>query len=176
MFYLLIIAAAATRLFPHPPNVACIGAIGLFAGCYLTGKKAYLVPLVALLLSDVAGHLLEIPGMGFYNPITMLAVYLGVVSAVPIGRLMANRKALLLKAPAGSIAASTAFFLISNFGVWLSGWYTLSMAGLITCYVNAVPFYGYTLVGDLAFTGILFGAWEGSKFFATRKAPALQGS
>ena len=53
--------------------------------------------------------------------------------------------------------------LISNFGVWISGWYTLTLGGLVACYVNAIPFYGYTLVGDLAFTGILFGSFELSK-------------
>ena len=72
-------------------------------------------------------------------------------------------KSLWIKAPAGSVAASTAFFLISNFGVWISGWYSLTLGGLAACYVNAIPFYGYTLVGDLAFTGILFGAYELSR-------------
>ena len=169
MFYLLMIAAAASRLLPHPPNVACIGALGLFAGCYLTGKRAFLVPLGALLLSDVAGQILSIPGMGFYQPLTMAAVYLGVLASVPVGRWMASRKSLWIKAPAGSVAASTAFFLISNFGVWISGWYSLTLGGLAACYVNAIPFYGYTLVGDLAFTGILFGAYE-----LSRRAPKSQ--
>ena len=86
MYYLLILIAAASRLLPHPPNVACVGAIGLFAGCYLAGRRAYLVPLAALLMSDVLGHVLRVPGMGFYQPVTMLAVYLGVLAAVPLGQ------------------------------------------------------------------------------------------
>lgn len=174
MFYLLMILAAATRLFPHPPNVACIGALGLFAGCYLSGKRAYLIPVAALLLSDVAGELLRIPGMGFYNPITMLAVYTGVVLAVPVGRFLSSRKQLWIKAPAGSLVASTAFFAVSNFGVWISGWYTLSFAGLVACYVNAIPFYGYTVMGDLAFTGILFGSFEFSKRRVSRRVMTPQ--
>ncbi|MDB4676965.1 hypothetical protein OAF09_01920 [bacterium] len=174
MFYLLIIAAAATRLLPHPPNVACIGALGLFAGCYLSGRRAYLVPMVALLVSDVVGHFLKLPGMGFYQPMTMLAVYLGVAAAVPIGRLLANRSHLSLKVPAGSLAASTAFFLISNFGVWISGWYGLSISGLIACYTNAIPFYGYTLAGDLMFSGVLFGSWELSKYMSRSSSRQLR--
>ena len=176
MLYLLMIAAAASRLLPHPPNVACIGALGLFAGCYLTGKRAYLVPMGALLLSDLAGQVLRIPGMGFYQPLTMAAVYLGVVASVPIGRWMASRKSLWIKAPAGSVAASTAFYLISNFGVWISGWYTLTLGGLVACYVNAIPFYGYTLVGDLAFTGILFGSFELSKIASKAQVRSQQAS
>ena len=170
MFYLLILAAAATRLFPHPPNVACIGAVGLFAGCYLSGKRAYLVPLAALLLSDIAGHMLKIPGMGFYQPLTMAAVYLGAVAAVPVGRWLSSRKQLWFRAPAGSLMASTSFFLISNFGVWLGGWYTFTLAGFLACYINAIPFFGYTLAGDLFFTGVLFGSFELSKSFSLQRS------
>jgi hypothetical protein len=52
------------------------------------------------------------------------------------------------------------FFLLSNFGVWLGGWYPMTGSGLVACFVNAIPFYGYTVAGDLAFTVALFGAWE----------------
>jgi hypothetical protein len=163
MYYLLILVAAASRLLPHPPNVACVGAIGLFAGCYLAGRRAYLVPLAALLMSDIVGHVFGVPGMGFYQPITMLAVYLGVLAAVPVGRLLASGRLRMLRIPVGSLTASTLFFLISNFGVWLGGWYSFTLAGLWSCYVNAIPFYGYTIAGDLAFTVVLFGAWELSR-------------
>ena len=159
MFYLLVLLVAASRFLPHPPNVACLSALGLFAGCYLGGRKAFLVPLGVLLLSDIAGHLFRIPGMGFYNATSMIAVYFGAVASIPLGRwLRSGRKA--WKVPAASIAASTAFFIISNFGVWLGPWYPTTAAGFLACYTNAIPFYGYTLVGDLAFSGLLFAAWQ----------------
>lgn len=162
MFYLLILVVAASRFLPHPPNVACVGALGLFAGCYLAGRRAYLVPLAALLLSDGLGQLLGIAGRGFYNPVTMACVYAAAIAAVPIGRWMkANQSKLRL--PAGSLAASTLFFLISNFGVWLGGWYSMTAAGLLACYTNAIPFFGYTIAGDLIFTVLVFGAWEWSR-------------
>jgi len=162
MFYLLIAVVAVSRFLPHPPNVACVGALGLFAGCYLGGRRAYLVPLAAMLGSDVVGHFLKLPGMGFYNPLTMTLVYAGVLAAVPLGRWMKNRQS-WFRLPAGSIAASTVFFLLSNFGVWLGPWYPLSVAGLAACYTSAIPFFGYTIVGDLGFTLLLFGAWEYSR-------------
>ncbi|MEM1069477.1 MAG: DUF6580 family putative transport protein [Planctomycetota bacterium] len=149
----------SSRLFPHPPNFVCVGALGLFAGCYLSGWKAYLVPLSAMLLSDALGHLLEIPGMGFYQPVTMAFVYVGLALAVPVGRWM-NHTRWRLRMPAGSLAASSLFFLISNLGVWMSGWYAMTFAGLIACYVNAIPFFGYTIAGDLTYTVLLFGAYE----------------
>lgn len=162
MFYVLIALVAVSRFLPHPPNVACIGALGLFAGCYLSGRRAYLVPLVALFASDVIGHLAGFPGMGFYSPVVMGSVYAGVLATVFVGRWMKfNQNKFRL--PAGSIAASTIFFLLSNFGVWLGGWYSMTFAGLVACYISAIPFYGYTIAGDLFFTMLLFGAWEVSR-------------
>ena len=162
MFYLLTILVAASRFLPHPPNVACVGALGLFAGCYLCGRRAYLVPLAVLLLSDCVGHLLRIPGMGFYSPVTMLMVYAGAMAAIPVGRWMRSNES-LLRFPAGALAASSLFFLLSNFGVWLGGWYPMTASGLALCYTNAIPFFGYTIAGDLVFTAILFGSWELSR-------------
>jgi hypothetical protein len=175
MFYLLILVAAASRFLPHPPNVACVGAIGLFAGCYLSGRRAYLVPLAILLLSDVIGQFFSVAGMGFYQPITMAMVYAGAMAAVPVGRWIGRGNRLLLGVPVGSLVASTLFFVLSNLGVWFAGWYQLSLSGLVTCYVNAIPFYGYTVAGDLVFSALLFGVWEASRrgwmFMPARTSP-----
>ena len=162
MFYALILLVAASRLLPHPPNVACLGALGLFAGCYLVGRRAYLVPLAALLLSDIAGHFLGISGVGFYSPWAMAFVYMGAAAAVPIGRWMRSQSH-WSRYPLAAWGSSSVFFLVSNFGVWLAGWYSLSVAGLVACYAAAIPFYGYSLIGDLVFTTILFGVWEWSR-------------
>ncbi|TWU07700.1 hypothetical protein Pla52n_02730 [Stieleria varia] len=171
MIYLLTLIVAASRFLPHPPNVACLGALGLFAGCYVAGKRAYLIPLAALLVSDIIGHVAGIPGMGFYNLVTMFAVYAGMLLTVPLGRCLAsgNRWA---RVPAGSLAASTVFFLLSNFGVWLGPWYPSTLAGLAACFGNAIPFFGYTLVGDAFFVALMFGAYEASRVRAFRFATA----
>ena len=159
MFYILVLLVAASRFLPHPPNVACLSALGLFAGCYLQGRRAYLVPLCVLLLSDIAGQVFGVPGMGFYNLFPMIAVYIGALASIPLGRWL-RRGQKIWKVPAAAIGASTAFFLISNFGVWLGPWYPTHLEGLIACYTNAVPFYGYTLMGDMVYSALLFGAWE----------------
>ena len=177
MIYLLTLAIAATRFLPHPPNFACLGALGLFAGCYFAGRKAYLVPAAALLLSDLVGHAMGIPGMGFYNPLVMAATYLGVTLAVPLGRLArsqgvgdgANWKRL----PLAALAASMLFFIVSNLGVWLGPWYPATAEGLVLCFTNAIPFYGYTLAGDFVFTAVMFGAFELSRSSWRSLDPAL---
>ncbi|TWU24910.1 hypothetical protein Pla52o_12070 [Novipirellula galeiformis] len=162
MFYLMILAVAASRFLPHPPNVACVAALGLFAGSYLSGRRAYLVPIAVMGLSDLVGHTLGIPGLGFYSPAAMALVYLGIAASVPIGRMLRNAsgKSRLWKVPAASLAASGVFFLLSNFGLLVAGWYPMTVAGVTACYVNAIPFFGYTIAGDLCFSVVVFGAWE----------------
>jgi len=167
IFYVsLIVLAVISRLLPHPPNAVCMAAVGLFVGAYVRSWHAYAMPVVAMLVSDVIGHVLGLPGMGFYSLITMSFVYAGVVAAVPIGRWIGqgreNRSAVAsaTKWTGGSLAASSVFFLISNFGVWASGWYAMTGGGLIACYVAAVPFFGYTVAGDLIYTVILAGSYS----------------
>ena len=176
MFYWLILVAAASRFLPHPPNVACVGAIGLFAGCYLSGVRAYLVPIVILCVSDLIGQLLGVSGMGFYQPITMATVYAGATAAVFVGRLMSLSSHRFARVPAGSLLASTMFFLLSNFGVWLGGWYAMTLSGLVACYTAAIPFFGYTLAGDMAFSLLLFGVWEWSRSSSSHKLQAAPSS
>ncbi|MCA9135291.1 MAG: hypothetical protein KDB00_00995 [Planctomycetales bacterium] len=167
MIYLLTIAIAATRFLPHPPNFACLGALGLFAGCYFAGKRAYLVPAAALLISDVVAQAIGIPAMGFYNPLVMVATYTGATLAVPFGRFVRShgidRQVNWRHLPLAAIAASTLFFVVSNLGVWLGPWYPSNIQGLVACFTNAIPFYGYTIAGDLVFTAVMFGAFEFSR-------------
>ena len=52
------------------------------------------------------------------------------------------------------------FFVVSNFAVWAMGaghFYTKDLAGLISCFTLAVPFFGYTLLGMAVYSTILFG-------------------
>lgn len=169
MFYFaLILVAIASRFLPHPPNVACLGAIGMFAGCYCSGRIAWLVPAAILLCSDTIGQLVGVAGLGFYSPITMVCVYGAATLAVPVGRLISRTQGSQSRyggfkfagsVAGGSLIASTLFFLVSNFGVWASGWYPATGEGLISCYVAAIPFYGYTIAGDLFFSAIAFGGF-----------------
>ncbi|MDX1666478.1 MAG: DUF6580 family putative transport protein, partial [Saprospiraceae bacterium] len=69
-----------------------------------------------------------------------------------------------------SLLASVVFFLITNFGVWAgSPLYPPTAEGLAACYIAGIPFFWNTLLGDLFFTGALFGAFE----LLSRQVPAL---
>jgi hypothetical protein len=60
--------------------------------------------------------------------------------------------------PALALGGSTLFFLTSNLATWAEGLlYPMTFAGLINCYVAAIPFFGNTLAADLLGTALLFG-------------------
>ena len=70
-----------------------------------------------------------------------------------------------------ALIGAVAFYLITNFGVWATGLtYPKTGAGLLACYAAGIPFFGYTLLGNLLYSAVLFGAFE----WAGRKVPALQ--
>src|SRR5258706_15774901 len=51
---MMIVAAAATRLIPHPPNLTSVTALALFGGAYFLKRwLAFFVPLGAWLLRDL---------------------------------------------------------------------------------------------------------------------------
>ena len=149
---ILISIGATFRLLPHPWNFTPIVAVALFSGVYLGKKYAFFVPLLAMFLSDVF--------LGFYEWKLMLAVYGSFALVGLIGLAIKKRKnpATVL---AGSLTASILFFLITNFAVWqFSFWYSKTLSGLFQCYLLALPFFRSALLGDLFYTGILFGAYE----------------
>jgi xanthosine utilization system XapX-like protein len=144
---LLILLAVLSRLIPHPPNFAAVGAVGLFAGASLQNRwLSLLVPLTAMFLSDLA---LGLSWMSF--------VIYGAMSLYVIAGWWAGNRIEPKRLVVASLAGSIGFFLVTNFACWLS-MYEISWSGLVSCYVAAIPFFQNTLVSDLAYGSVLFGA------------------
>ena len=152
MPYVLLVLGVIARLIPHPWNFTPIGALGLFAGANCRPQVAWAVPIGALLIGDLM--------VGFYNPITMIFVYLGFLSGPLLGRLLIAPRRSAGRIGGAVLASSTIFYLLSNFGIWLDGFYPMTFAGLIECYVRAMPYYGLTILGDGLYATILFGGHE----------------
>ncbi|MCS7181534.1 MAG: hypothetical protein NZ869_00220 [Thermoanaerobaculum sp.] len=152
----LIVLAALLRLVPHPPNVAPATALALFSGAIFGLRaRALLLPLASMLLSD--GLLELFTGAGFHQH--MLAVY-GALGLVVVLGSLAARGLQAGRVALASVAASTLFYLVTNFAVWAGGTlYPHTFAGLVACYAAALPFYGLSLLGDLAYTAIIFAAF-----------------
>ena len=135
----IIIFGILARLIPHPPNFSPVTAIALFSGLNFKNKKfAFLIPILILFISDL------FIGISVIN----IFVYSGFLLVVQLGSKIKSIRFLNI------ILASLIFFIISNFGVWIIG-YPKTIDGLILCYTMAIPFFGYSLAGDLFF-GYLF--------------------
>ncbi len=148
----MIFSAAAMRLLPHPPNFTPIAAIALFGGAHFASRRlAFAVPLMAMFLSD-----LLIAG-GFHT--LMPVVYICFAVTVGLGIWVA-KKITPLRIASTALCGSILFFVVTNFGVWmLYNFYPKTLAGLIQCYVAAIPFFRNTLTGDLLFATMLFGGF-----------------
>lgn len=169
-----ILIAALSRIIPHPYNFAPIGAMSIFGAAYFTDKRfSFLLPLFAMFVSDLlvnnllyssfyGGFVLFTPGFWW----TYGAIALIVVAGIFILKKV-NFKTVI----AGSLSASIIFFLITNFGSWIGNpVYPQGIHGLLMSYTAGLPFFHYTILGDLLYSGIMFGAFE----YAKSQTPALQ--
>jgi hypothetical protein len=162
MWSAMVICGVALRLaLQDLPNFAPVAALSLFAG-YCLGNRllAIAVPVTVMVASDLV--------IGRYSWQMMALVYamlaLPALCGAPLRRYATTRRLGLLRWSASvmtcSLAASLAFFVVTNFGAWL--WfdsYPHTLAGLRDCYVAALPFFRYTVTGDLCFATVLFGSY-----------------
>lgn len=155
---IVVVFAVAWRLFAGPllhiePNFTPVIAMAIFAGAVLGARKvwAYLLPLGIMFISDLF--------IGLHS--TIPAVYLGIIVAVLLGSLMLKRISGLNVILSG-LAAALVFFIISNFGVWVTGMvgYPMNFSGLVDCYIAGIPFFRYMLISTLAFNIVFFLAYS----------------
>lgn len=128
-----ILIAICFRLIPHPPNFTPVTSLALFSGLMFQKRwLSILTPLVAMFLSDM------VLGFGMIS----LWVYSAFILITILGWFLnqMNTKSILL--------SSLIFFIITNFGVWFMD-YPHTIQGLSICYTLAIPFFGYSIVGDL---------------------------
>jgi hypothetical protein len=155
----LTVLAALVRLVPHPPNFAPIGGVALFGGARLRGWQAYLIPLLAMLLTDPIRSRLE----GGYAPYSWATpiIYACFLINVFLGRIFLRRSFNPLRIASIALVGSIQFYVITNLFEWWGGItpYPHTVAGLIECYTAALPFFGRTLLADLFYSGILFTAY-----------------
>src|SRR5258708_40336091 len=106
----IVLAAAALRLAPHPMNFAPIGALALFGGAYCSSKReALAIPLLSLIVGDVF--------TGFHQLIPF--IYLSFLVSVTIGFCL-RRKRSAPRIGAAALAGAIQFFLVTNFALRVS--------------------------------------------------------
>lgn len=169
-----IIIAALSRVLPHPYNFAPIGAMSLFGAAYFTNTKfAFLMPLAAMFVSDLLVNNLLFAG--FYGEFMFFTpgfwyIY-GAIALIVVAGLLILKKVNIKTVVGGSLSASVIFFLVTNFGAWVGNpIYPQTLEGLFMSYAAGIPFFHYTVLGDLIYSGVMFGAFE----YARQRTPALQ--
>ncbi|MGH8477456.1 MAG: DUF6580 family putative transport protein [Burkholderiales bacterium] len=129
----------------------------MFGGACFTSKRvAFLVPLAAMLMSDLAiGLLTGDRSLGLRGSIPV--VYGSFALIVCLGFWLRRRRNSVPIAGA-FLAGSVTSIILTNFGVWaLGSWYSKTWDGLVACYVAAIPFFHNTLLGDAVYVIVLFG-------------------
>jgi hypothetical protein len=166
-FILLIVVASLYRILPgRQPGFAPQWAMAIFGGAIIKNKKfAFLLPLLSMFISDALYEILYRNGIGniqgFYegqltNYILFgLMTFFGLfIKSFNIGKIMM-----------ASLAAPTAYFLLSNFMLWLSNspyaglQRPKTLNGLLLCLEDGLPFYGWSILATLVFSAILFGSY-----------------
>ena len=129
------------RIIPHPPNFTPVIAMCFYLP-FLFGIWSLPFVIMSFAITDyfIGFHSLLIWTWGSL-------VVVGILSKFSIG--FKTRLFLV-------IASSFTFFVVTNFGVWLtSSFYEQTLNGLFTCYVMAIPFYTNTLISTALFSGLI---------------------
>lgn len=143
-------------------NFIPMAAIGLFSGSVFTNKGlSYLIPLSTMLLSDSLFAVFTTT-QGFYG-FSQFINYGALALVTLLGTFLKHRNPLSILGY--TLSGSMLFFVISNFGTFLTGYYGYSWQGLVTCYEMAMPFYKYEMatqffvsnfISDLIFSILAF--------------------
>ncbi len=177
-FGMLLLACSLYRAWPDRPfGFAPQWAMAVFAGAVIKDKRwAFLLPLLSMLISDTVYQLLYNSGVGqirgFYGD--QWLNYLLFASMTVFGFAIREKRS-VVNILAASLAAPSAFFLLSNFTVWIGGGgyhRPLTGAGLLQCYADGVPFYQMSLLATPLFLAVFFGVFyllEQKSILATKK-------
>jgi hypothetical protein len=172
-FILLIVVASLYRIMPgRQPGFAPQWAMAIFGGAIIKDKKfAFLLPLLSMFISDALYEILYRNGVGnmqgFYEGQLTNYILFGLMTFFGFFIKSFN----IGKIAIASLAAPTAYFLLSNFMIWVSNspyaglQRPKTLNGLLLCFADGLPFYLWSVAATFVFSAILFGS-----YFLTTKA------
>ncbi len=154
--FLWVIAAVLSRVIPHPwLNFTAVGAGLLFFGSKRSLRWMW-IPVAALAATD---YYLTVFAYNYPFHLTdYLVTWAWYAAVVVLGALLLKKKVSVLRVGSGAVLASTSFFVVSNYAVWVgSAMYPHTLAGLMTCFAAGLPFYRNDVASTLAFSALAFG-------------------
>lgn len=184
---ILLFAAAASRVLPHPPNFAPITAMAFFAGWIFPSYWTSLGLVSATMLASDIGLALLHGNWSYLFHGLLPVIYSTFALIIALSRFAGMRRRTVGFGAAVLIGSSVLFFVVTNFFVWLLGsMYPHTLEGLAMCFAMAVPFYHVNglapfelvrnaLYGDVVYALCLFGAYR-IAMGRTRAASAMTAS
>jgi hypothetical protein len=157
----LIALVIIVRLMPHASNLTPLYAVALLAAAVFPKRWAIAIPMVAMVISDLV--------IGLHSSIAF--TWSGMLVFAWLGFGLTDQPS--ARRVAGSaVLGSTVFFLWTNLGVWLvTPLYAQTPAGLAQCFTAALPFFRNSLLGNIAFAGVLFAAYNWYSLRLERRTP-----
>ena len=137
----VFLVLASSRFIPHPPNFTALIALGFYIPVFF-GLR--FVPIVAICfaVTDIF--------IGFHT--TTLFTWGSILFIGYLSKFFFKSISFRL---IGALSGALSFFIITNFGVWVSGGYEKNLYGLIMCYTLAIPFFTYTLLSTLLYSFLI---------------------
>jgi hypothetical protein len=166
-FVAVAIIALASRWLPHPPNFTAISGFFFVSGVLAARNKWFLLAaFVPLIISDalLGGY----PGILFVYAGHAAVILFGWYYSAAMKTQSISRKALPFFVY--NLSSAFIFFVLSNLGTWWSsGIYSRTAAGLIECFVMALPFFHQTAISQLIFSSIFVAGyfWLSAKVLAS---------
>jgi len=175
----IVLLTAAFRIFnaeAHIYNMVPVAAIGLFSGSILSQKRwSYIIPLAAMFISDIGISM--VTSMPAFYGVSQIMNYAALALVTWMGTHLVKRNAISVLGY--TLSGSLVFFVLSNLGTFLGGYYGYSVQGFTQCYIMAIPFYKNefatqlflnSFLGDMLFSGAAFAFM----YAITRKSSVLQ--
>ena len=137
----VFIALAASRFVPHPPNFTSLIALSFYVPVIL-GTRYISVLLFSFILTDII--------LGFHS-----TIFFTWGSVLLIGLISKYFFSTILSRIVGTLFGASLFYVVTNFGVWISGMYGYSFEGLFAAYLLGLPFFGYNLISTFIFSALI---------------------
>ena len=152
LYYFLgiFLALAISRFIPHPPNFTSLIALSFYVPV-LFGIRYMPVVLVSFVITDLV--------IGFHS-----TLFFTWGSVILIGFISKYFTTSILKRLGGALSGACIFFIVTNFGVWITGSYGYNLDGLIASYTLALPFFGYSAISTLIFSVLIETVYKIAKF------------
>ena len=154
----LIIVAMVSRIAPHYPNFTAMGALAFFGASRIKSIWGSLALVVTtMMITDLVINNLIYPTGEFVLMYSgSFFTYAGFAAYALLGRKATNMK----NASALLVGGSMAFFLLSNFGVFLSAHsvFPMTWGGLMATYAVAIPFHAPEFISTALFSAMAYAA------------------